>query len=68
MTISNGVFPITVTANSTTGLALDPSIPDLLQSDLSVTAANGTSVNISLLPTPVAGSAQAQIDDVLGVV
>ena len=68
VTLSNGVFPITVTANSTTGLALDLSIPDLLQSDLSVTAADGTSVNLSLLPTPVAGAAQAQIDDVLGVV
>lgn len=68
VTISSGVFPINVTANSSTGLALDLSIPDLLQSDLSATFANGTSVNLSLLPTPSAGAAQAQIDDVLGVV
>jgi hypothetical protein len=68
VTISSGVFPITVTANSSTGLALDLSIPDLLQSDLSVTAADGTSVNLSLLPTPAGGAAEAQIDDVLGMV
>jgi hypothetical protein len=68
VTISSGVFPVTVTANSSTGFALDLSIPDLLQSDLSATFANGTSVNISLLPAPPSGAAQAQIDDVLGVV
>jgi len=68
VTISSGVFPVTVTANSSTGFALDLSIPDLLQSDLSATFANGTSVNLSLLPAPAAGGAQAQIDDVLGVV
>jgi hypothetical protein len=68
VTISSGVFPITVTANSSTGFALDLSIPDLLQSDLSATFANGSSVNLSLLPAPTAGSVQAQVDDVLGVV
>jgi len=68
VTISSGVFPIAVTANSSTGLALDLSIPDLLQSDLSVTAADGTSVNLSLLPPPSAAGVQAQLDDVLGVV
>lgn len=68
VTISNGVFPLTLTADSSTGLALDLSIPDLLQSDLSATFANGTSVNLSLLPTPSANGAQAHIDDVLGVV
>jgi hypothetical protein len=68
VTISSGVFPVAVTANSSTGFALDLSIPDLLQSDLSATFANGTSVNLSLLPTPTTGGAEAQIDDVLGVV
>jgi hypothetical protein len=68
VTISSGVFPVTVTAGSSTGFALDLSIPDLLQSDLSATFANGTSVNLSLLPTPTIGGAEAQIDDVLGVV
>lgn len=66
--ISSGVFPVTVTANSSTGFALDLSIPDLLQSDLSATFSNGTSVNLALLPAPSATNAQAQIDDVLGVV
>jgi hypothetical protein len=47
---------------------LDLSIPDLLQSDLSITLANGSSVNLSLLPQPKAGGPQAQLDDVLGIV
>jgi hypothetical protein len=68
VTISSGVFPVTVTAAGSTGLELDLSIPDLLQSDLSATFANGTSVNLSLLPTPATGTVQAEIDDVLGVV
>jgi hypothetical protein len=68
LTISSGVFPITFTASSSTGLALDLSIPDLLQSDLSVTLADGSSVNLSILPQPKTGSVQAQLDDVLGVV
>jgi hypothetical protein len=64
VTISNGVFPLTVTASSTTGLNLDLSIPDLLQSDLSVTLANGSSVNLALL----SGNNVTSIDDVLGTV
>jgi hypothetical protein len=69
VTISNAVFPLTVTGSSTTGLNLDLSIPDLLQSDLSVTFANGSSVNLSLLPEPASGtSAQAEVDDVLATV
>jgi len=69
VTISNGVFPLTVQASSTTGLNMDLSIPDLLQSDLSVTLANGTSVNVSLLPQPASNTAQqAEIDDVFGTV
>ena len=63
VTISSGVFPLTLTASSSTGLNLDLSIPDLLQSDLSVTFANGSSVNLSLL-----GSGPAKIDDVLATV
>ncbi|MBS0379929.1 MAG: hypothetical protein JSS29_15730 [Proteobacteria bacterium] len=63
VTISSGVFPLTVSANSSTGLALDLSIPDLLQSDLSVTFASGKSVNLSLL-----GSGPVRIDDVLASV
>jgi hypothetical protein len=35
VTLSSGVFPLTVTASSSTGLSMDLSIPDLLQSDLS---------------------------------
>ena len=65
VTISNGVFPLTLTASSSTGLNLDLSIPDLLQSDLSIAFASGTSVNLSLLPGDVANSQQAAIDDVL---
>ena len=69
VTISSGVFPLTVTASSTTGLNLDLSIPDLLQSDLSVTLANGSSVNLSLLPAPSSLTAQAAaIDDVFGTI
>ena len=69
VTISNGVFPIAVQANSTTGLNMDLSIPDLLQSDLSITLANGGSVKVSLLPQPAsATSQQAEIDDVFGTV
>ena len=67
VTISSGVFPLTVTAGSTTGLNLDLSIPDLLQTDLSVTLANGTSVNLSLLPQS-SSSQQAEIDDVFGTI
>jgi len=63
ITISNGVFPLTLTASSSTGLNLDLSIPDLLQSDLSVTLANGTSVNLSVL-----GNGPVRIDDVMGTV
>lgn len=69
VTISNGTFPLTVQANSMTGLNLDLSIPDLLQSDLSVTLANGTSVNLSVLPQPSSStSQQAEIDDVFGAI
>lgn len=69
ITISNGIFPLTVQANSTSGLNLDLSIPDLLQSNLSVTLANGSSVNLSLLPEPSSGtSQQAEIDDVFGTI
>lgn len=69
VTISSGVFPITVAANSTTGLNLDLSIPDLLQSDLSVTLANGASVNLSVLPQPSSNaSQQAEVDDVFGII
>ena len=69
VTVSSGVFPLTVSASSTTGMNLDLSIPDLLQSDLSVTLANGKSLNLSLLPTPATSSAQqAELDDVLGTV
>ncbi|MGA9672019.1 MAG: hypothetical protein WBQ94_22600, partial [Terracidiphilus sp.] len=69
VTISSGVFPITVAANSTTGLNLDLSIPDLLQSDLSLSLANGTSVNLSVLPQPASSSSeQPKIDDVFGTI
>lgn len=68
VTLSNTVFPLTVSANSTTGLALDLSIPDLLQSDLSITFASGSSVNLSLLSGNTAASQQAEIDDVLATI
>lgn len=68
LTISSGVFPLTLTASSTTGLNLDLSIPDLLQSDLSVTLANGTSVNLSVLSGNSSTAQQAQIADVLGTI
>ena len=69
VTISSGVFPITVTASSTTGLNLDLSISNLLQSDLSLTFANGQSVNLSLLSTLASlTSQQSQIDAVLATV
>ena len=64
LTISSGVFPLTVTANSTTGLAMDLSIPDLLQSDFSVSTASGASANVSLLP----GNTKVELGDVLGTV
>ncbi len=64
LTISSGVFPLTVTSNSTTGLAMDLSIPDLLQSDLSVSTASGASANFSLLP----GNTNLDLGDVLGTV
>lgn len=69
VTISSGIFPLTVQANSTTGLNMDLSIPDLLQSDLSITLANGSSVNVSLLPQPASNtSQQAEIDGVFGTI
>jgi len=68
VTLSSGVFPVTVTAGSSTGLRMDLSIPDLLQSDLSVSFANGTSVNLSLLSGNTSASQQASIDDVVGTV
>jgi hypothetical protein len=69
VTISSGVFPITVTANSTTGFNLDLSISDLLQSDLSLTFASGQSVNLSLLSTLASlTDQQSEIDAVLATV
>jgi hypothetical protein len=69
LTISSGVFPITVTASSSTGLNLDLSIPDLLQSDLSLTFASGQSVNLSLLSTLASlTDQQSQLDAVLATV
>jgi hypothetical protein len=68
LTVSTGVFPLTVTASSSTGLNLDLSIPDLLQSDLSVSLANGSSANFSLLPAASKAAQQAEIADVLGTV
>jgi hypothetical protein len=65
VTISNGIFPLTVTASSSTGLNLDLSIPDLLQSDLSLTLADGTSVNLALFGN---GTNEPIISDVLGTV
>ena len=69
VTISSGVFPLTVTASSSTGLNLDLSISDLLQSDLSLTFANGQSVNLSVLKALASlTDAQSQIDAVLSTV
>jgi predicted component of type VI protein secretion system len=69
VTISSGVFPITVAASSTTGLNLDLSISNLLQSDLSLTFASGQSVNLSLLSALASlTSQQSQIDAVLATV
>jgi len=69
VTISSGVFPVTVTANSTTGFNLDLSISDLLQSDFSLTFASGQSVNLSLLSTLASlTDQQSEIDAVLGTV
>jgi len=69
VTISSGVFPITITANSSTGLNLDLSISDLLQSDLSLTFANGQSVNLSVLSALASlTDTQSQIDAVLATV
>jgi hypothetical protein len=69
VTISSGVFPITVAASSTTGLNLDLSISNLLQSDLSLTFASGQSVNLSLLSALASLTAQqSQIDAVLATV
>lgn len=69
VTISSGVLPLSVTANSSTGLNLDLSIPDLLQSDLSITLANGSSVNLSLLPQPSSSTAQqVELDDIMGTI
>ncbi|HTV96869.1 MAG TPA: hypothetical protein VME42_12725 [Steroidobacteraceae bacterium] len=63
LTVSSGIFPLTLTASSSTGLNLDLSIADLLQSDLSIRFASGSSVNLSLL-----GSGPVRIDDVLATV
>ncbi len=69
VTISSGVFPLTVTASSTTGLNLDLSITDLLQSDLSLTFASGQSVNLSLLSALASlTDQQSEIDAVLATV
>ncbi len=69
VTISSGIFPLTVTANSSTGLNLDLSISDLLQSDLSLTFANGQSVNLSVLSALASlTDQQSQIDAVLATV
>ncbi len=65
LTVSSGIFPLTVSASSTTGLNMDLSIPDLLQSDLSINFANGSSVNLSLLPN---AAQPAAISDILGTV
>ena len=43
---------------------MDLSIPDLLQSDLSVSTASGASANFSLLP----GKANVELGEVLGTV
>ena len=68
LTVSSGIFPLTVAASSSTGLNLDLSIPDLLQSDLSVSLANGSTANLSLLPGATKAAQQAEIADVLGTV
>jgi len=47
--------------------ALDLSILTC-KSDLSITLADGSSVNLSVLPQPKTGTVQAQVDDVLAVV
>jgi hypothetical protein len=69
VTISSGIFPLTVTASSTTGLNLDLSITDLLQSDLSLSFASGQSVNLSLLSALASlTDQQSEIDAVLATV
>ena len=69
VTISSGVFPLTVTAGSATGFNLDLSITDLLQSDLSLSFASGQSVNLSLLSALASlTDQQSEIDAVLATV
>jgi hypothetical protein len=64
VTLSSGIFPLTVDASSSTGLNLDLSIPDLLQSDLSISLASGNSANLSLLGRVAAKDLAAPVADV----
>lgn len=64
LTISSGVFPIELAAGTESGLQLDLSIPDLLQSDLSISFADGQSVNLALLQ----GTKLSSIDGILAAV
>jgi hypothetical protein len=64
ISISSGVFPITLAAGSGSGLQIDLSIPDLLQSDLTISFANGQSVDLAFLQ----GTKLSSIDGVLASV
>jgi hypothetical protein len=68
VTLSSGVFPLTVTASSSTGLNLDLSIPDLLQTDLSINLANGNAANLSLLGKVAAKDPVAPIADIFATI
>jgi hypothetical protein len=64
LSISSGVFPIELAAGTGSGLQIDLNIPDLLQSDLSISFANGQSVNLALLQ----GTRLSSIDGILAAV
>jgi hypothetical protein len=68
VTLSSGVFPLTIDASSSTGLNLDLSIPDLLQSDLSITLANGNAANLSILGKVAAKDPIAPIADIFATI
>jgi hypothetical protein len=68
LTFSSSPFPITLTANSPLGLALDIHLNTVIQPDLTVNLAATNGVTLSQLPAPATGHPTSVLGQLMGTV